>query len=107
MNGIGEDRDASPARGNEPFWLDVVAFEGTASLAERTADDHGAALREAVDLYTGDLLEGCYDEWLDGERQRLRGRFLDALRRLTLAAQTTDDVRLLTAREPRGFRVRP
>ena len=31
-----------------------------------------AALREAVDVYTGDLLEGCYDEWLLEERERLR-----------------------------------
>ncbi|HEU4426651.1 MAG TPA: BTAD domain-containing putative transcriptional regulator, partial [Pilimelia sp.] len=66
------------------WWLDVAAFDDAMSRAERAADevDAVAALRTAAELYRGDLLPGCYDEWLDAERQRLRGRFLAGLQRL-------------------------
>ena len=71
-------------RTDAPFWLDVAAFEESLSRAEREAADGGlTALREAVELYTGDLLEGCYDEWILEERERLRQRYLEALKRLT------------------------
>jgi DNA-binding SARP family transcriptional activator len=63
-------------------WLDVAAFEEALSRAEGEADAGLAALRDAVDLYRGDLLEGRHDEWLQGERERLRQRFLGALERL-------------------------
>jgi DNA-binding SARP family transcriptional activator len=57
-----------------PFRLDVADFE------DALARD---ALREAVEAYTGDLLEGSYDDWLLEERERLRDRQLDALDRLS------------------------
>ncbi len=70
-------------RGAAPFWLDVAAFEAAISRAQRAAADEGlASLQEAVELYRGDLLESCYDEWLLGERERLRQRYLEALERL-------------------------
>jgi hypothetical protein len=40
-------------------------------------------LREAGELSRGDLLEGCGDERLLGEREQLRQRYLGALDRLT------------------------
>lgn len=43
-----------------------------------------AALREAVDHYIGDLLEGSYDERLFSARERLHHRHLAALHRLTV-----------------------
>jgi DNA-binding SARP family transcriptional activator len=74
-------------RPNAPCWLDVAAF------VDRTERSDGelAALREAVELYAGDLLEGCYDEWLLGERERLRERYLDALERLARLLETRGD----------------
>jgi DNA-binding SARP family transcriptional activator len=46
-------------RADAPFWLDVAAFEESLSRADReTADGSLTALQEAVELYTGDLLEG-------------------------------------------------
>ncbi|HEY7031763.1 MAG TPA: AAA family ATPase [Thermomicrobiales bacterium] len=70
-------------RADTPTWLDVAAFTDAIARAEReTGDGALTALREAVDLYAGDLLDGCYDEWLLGERERLRARYLDALARL-------------------------
>lgn len=41
-------------------------------------------LRAAVDLYRGDFLAGFYDDWMIGERERLRELFLAALGRLTV-----------------------
>jgi DNA-binding SARP family transcriptional activator len=71
-------------RVDTPCWLDVAAFEAALARAGREAADGGlAALQEAVELYTGDLLEGCYEEWLLGERERLRQRYVEALERLT------------------------
>ena len=39
-------------------------------------------LQEAVQLYQGDLLEGCYQDWCLYERERLQNIYLTALDRL-------------------------
>ncbi len=71
-------------RSSASCWLDVAAFLDALDRSEHGAPDNGlSALREAVALYTGDLLEGCYDEWLLREREQLRQRHLAALERLT------------------------
>src|SRR3954449_4377051 len=49
-------------RPDAPLWLDVEHFQR--ALA-------GGRLEEAVETYTGALLEGSYDEWLADERDRL------------------------------------
>jgi tetratricopeptide (TPR) repeat protein len=54
------------------FTSDVAAFDA----ADGTDD------RAAVDRYTGDLMEGCYDEWLTAERDEYRRRVTAALSRL-------------------------
>jgi DNA-binding SARP family transcriptional activator len=66
-------------RPEAPLRLDVAVFE---EALARAGDDEVEALRQAVDAYTGDLLEGSYDEWLLEERERLRQSHLDALDRL-------------------------
>ncbi|CAN5689523.1 AAA family ATPase [soil metagenome] len=70
-------------RDDAAFWLDVAAFEAALARSELQGADSLAALREAVDLYRGDLLPSCYDEWLTPERDRLRRRYLQAVERLT------------------------
>ncbi|HZW90462.1 MAG TPA: AAA family ATPase [Myxococcaceae bacterium] len=71
-------------RRDSTFELDVAAFES--ALAEATASrgepQERAALELAVDLYRGDLLPGCYDAWIEGERERLRRLHRRALARL-------------------------
>jgi DNA-binding SARP family transcriptional activator len=67
-------------------WTDVVAFDDAlarAGEAEPAGPDEVRRLRNAVELYAGDLLEDCYDDWLLDERARRRDRYLWALRRLT------------------------
>jgi DNA-binding SARP family transcriptional activator/tetratricopeptide (TPR) repeat protein len=53
-----------------PCRLDVAAFEaGTAEGAPLPA------LIAALELYRGELLPGCYDDWIVPDRERLAGRF--------------------------------
>jgi DNA-binding SARP family transcriptional activator len=75
-------------------WLDVDAFDDLLAAARREADDEvrRARLREAVELYTGDLLDACSDEWLVGERDRLRRCHLDALGELARLCEKCGDL---------------
>ena len=82
-------------RGDSPFSLDVTEFEEGLSrieremAARRSADTTSAgassSLQHAVDLYTGDLLPACYDEWILAPRERLRQGFMEALAHLVEA----------------------
>ena len=70
-----------------PSHLDVAEFEQTLNLADaatRRNDQHElqAALEQADTLYRGELLPGCYDEWILPERERLRQHHFQALERL-------------------------
>jgi DNA-binding SARP family transcriptional activator/predicted ATPase len=70
-----------------PFHLDVAAFEQALKLADaatRRNDQRAlqAALEQADVLYRGELLPGCYDEWILPERDRLRQRHLQVLEQL-------------------------
>lgn len=56
------------------IWLDVAEFE-------RLSQDTGR-LAEAITLYTGDLLQELYDDWLIPHRERLRGLYFTAVTRL-------------------------
>ncbi len=58
-----------------PFTDDVTEF-----LAAIAAD----RLQEAVARYGGDLLPGCYDDWVVSERERLRQTLIGALEKLVL-----------------------
>ncbi|HEX7795658.1 MAG TPA: AAA family ATPase [Vicinamibacterales bacterium] len=50
-----------------------------------------SALRQAVDLYTSDLLEGLEAEWVMPDRDRLRQRFGEALERLAMRLSERGD----------------
>ncbi len=85
-------------RADAPFWLDVAEFE--AALAEvRSASAHARipALARAVDGYTGELLPGCYDDWVLPERERLARHFLHALEELIAAHEQQGEYRPATA----------
>ena len=70
-------------RTDAPCWLDVAAFQEAAARAGEAPLDDLDALREAAAIYGGDLLPGCYDEWLQDEREALRRVYLATLQRLT------------------------
>lgn len=75
-------------------WFDVHAFERALDGAERRAGAHPreskALLRQAIDLYRGDLLEGESPRpWVSVPRDRLRRRYREAL--LQLAELRSED----------------
>ena len=80
---------------------DLLAF--TAAL---TRDD-AAAREQAVSLYTGDLLEGCHEEWILPLRAWYERQYLDALEWLAEEesarcawGKAADWLRQLVARDP-------
>ena len=95
-------------------WVDVAAFEARLRPPAPGEAPPAAALAAAAELYAGDLLAGvdlpdapAFDEWLAGERARLRGRALDALYALAAARRAAGDaagalaaLRRLLALEP-------
>jgi predicted ATPase/DNA-binding SARP family transcriptional activator len=83
------DTHALRWRSDAPFSLDVADFESAAVQSTSLM-----ALQEAVDLYAGDLLPSCYDEWILPERERLRQRFMAALERLIALLEHEHDYAL-------------
>jgi len=93
---------------NSPYGLDVAVFK--AGAQSHKIDE----LKQAIDLYRGDFLEGFYlqdapefEQWVLIERTRLREQVLQALHRLAdhLAAQDNlieaiETMRRLLALEP-------
>jgi DNA-binding SARP family transcriptional activator/predicted ATPase len=83
-------------RPDAPFTLDVADFEqamASAQQAAAAANESGRrdALAKALALYKGDLLPGCYDEWLLTERGRLRQIYLQTLAQLIALLQKQRD----------------
>lgn len=69
------------------FWLDVATFEdqsigGLRQPVERMQPTDAERLEAAARLYTGELLEGFYEDWALRERQRLHQLYLSALAHL-------------------------
>jgi DNA-binding SARP family transcriptional activator len=72
---------------NADIYLDVAvieeAFVQSQGRAGEELDESGAAaVRRAVELYQGDLLEGCYHDWCIYERERLQSIYLALLDKL-------------------------
>ena len=85
--------EINPAAG---LWLDVEHFERAYAATRQVADhdlapDQVTALRRAVELYDGDLLEGWYHDWCIFERERLQGMYLAMLDKLVAYAERTAD----------------
>ncbi len=69
------------------YWLDVAVFEGQIDrVLAKPADAMDTAdadmLENALQLYTGDLLEGFFDDWVLREQERLRRLYLNGLAHL-------------------------
>ncbi len=75
--------------------VDVTEFLDHLDAA--SGPDEATHLRSAVELYRGDLLPACYDEWAEPERDRLRRLALDALARLVAILRTGSDTAALDA----------
>ncbi len=77
-------------RAEAPYTLDVAEFERCLAPAPGVLPGR-ADLERAVHLYRGDLLPGCYDDWIGPERDRLRRAYLSALESLANMAENTRD----------------
>jgi len=69
------------------YWLDVEVFEDIVSRyqsvsGKKLLPHQAAELEEAVALYSGDLLEGVYLDWVISERERLGLLYQNALLQL-------------------------
>ncbi|HET7091364.1 MAG TPA: BTAD domain-containing putative transcriptional regulator [Anaerolineae bacterium] len=76
---------------DSPFTLDVDEFEKAIQQAQSPE-----SLQEAVNLYRGELLPGCYDDWILPERERLKQEFCAVLERLSLHLENLGDYRSAT-----------
>lgn len=73
-------------RQDAPFTLDVTCFENALRTAITISD-----WQEAVELYRGDLLPGCHDDWILPERERLRQDLVYALEQLIACCEQAED----------------
>lgn len=70
--------------GDSDYWLDVEVLEQTAErllampVPAIHADDASSA-EAALLLHSGELLEGCYEDWVVRERERLRLLYVNSL----------------------------
>lgn len=69
------------------YWLDVAVFEEQVGRVLGQPDEtlslaRVQALQAALQLYTGELLEGFYADWALRERERVRALYLSSLQRL-------------------------
>ncbi len=95
-----------------PWHCDVVDFERALAAVHRAraAGNDGArraALEAAVTCYYGELLPGCYDEWLLPVRDRLQLAYLAALEQLVPLLETAGDVTAALATAHRLVTVDP
>ncbi len=72
---------------DRPHWVDVFLFEERIKAALSVEEDarpviQTRSLEEALGLYTGDLMEGFYDDWILLERERLLDLYIQGLTRL-------------------------
>lgn len=65
-----------------PYLLDIEEFELSAKGA--SIPDH----KRAVEIYAGLLLPGCYEEWIEPERDRLSRLYLSVLEHLVAKLET-------------------
>ncbi len=89
-------------RPDSPYTLDAIEFERALAQA--------AAVQEwqrVVELYIGDLLPGCYDDWILPERERLRQEFVEASRRLIVLLEEQHDYRAAVGCAQRLLRYDP
>lgn len=85
-----------------PYTLDVANFEAAVAHAATAAE-----LASAIDLYSGELLPSCYDDWILPERERLRQLALATLERLITLLEGARDYRAAIRHSQRLLQLEP
>ena len=91
---------------------DVDAFDDTLDDAERLRERgdwrrERRALERAAELYGGDLVPSCYEDWIDPPRQRLRAALTSALDRLSELCEAGGDPGTAVLHAERRVRLDP
>lgn len=78
------------------YRVDVHEFDRLLAEAETArraghGDAHLARLEDAVALYRGEFMAGCYDEWVESPRAYYRQQYLRAAETLATSAQERGD----------------
>lgn len=85
-------------RPDAPARVDVVEFEDAVARADEAGaredpEEERGHLAEAVAAYGGELLPGCYERWIEPERDRLRRECRRTLERLARRCEDAGDLR--------------
>jgi DNA-binding SARP family transcriptional activator len=80
----------------EDLWFDVGIFEQAFAAIQGIAGEHlkehqAEALRKAVSLYQGNLLDGWYQDWCLYHRERLENNYLAMLDKLMAYSENHHD----------------
>jgi DNA-binding SARP family transcriptional activator len=59
-------------KSDAPFRVDAIDFEDAAGRPASSSD-----LQQAIELYQGDLLPHCYDDWIPPKREQLHQLFIE------------------------------
>lgn len=89
------DSDWVNVNSEADYWLDVREFERVFDEAQGCRGQHfelatAAKVAKAVDLYSGELLEGCYDDWCLVERERFQNMYLMMLDKLMAYSEAAE-----------------
>jgi len=80
-------------------WIESTDFDAE-RFAELTERDDLPSLESALQLYGGDFLEGGYEEWAVGERERLANAYEKALTKIVALSGDAQTARRLLERNP-------
>jgi TolB-like protein/Flp pilus assembly protein TadD len=103
---LGEAADALVATKESITWAAGAAWLDTKALEAAAKNEDSAALGEAASLFTGEFLEGLaidetgFDQWLTGERERLRLTAASIYARLMKSAEQGGKLLKLLSLDP-------
>ncbi len=90
------------------LWVDALAFMRALQEAEaQEGPSRLVALRSAVELYRGDLLENIYDHWCESEREHYRQLYEHALDELIETHRRMGHLEDAVFRAEQALRVNP
>ena len=89
------DNQTMQWRSDSPHSLDVADFAAGLQRATTLKDPAAALdlLKTTVDLSRGELLKGCYDDWILRDREQWHERYLGALEQTSTVAEQQRDYR--------------
>lgn len=89
------DNQTMQWRADSPYSLDVADFQAGLQRAATLKDPVAALelLKTTLSLYRGELLKGCYDDWILRDREQWQERYLGALEQASSVAEQQRDYR--------------